>query len=60
MLCVIGVRRGLSEGVEDGGRQPALWAGHPENSHKAVSGVARLSGVEGSGIAGPGDTLRSP
>jgi hypothetical protein len=51
------VRRGVSKGVEDGRRPPVLRAGHLKNSCKAVSGVARSRGVEGSGMAGPGETL---
>jgi hypothetical protein len=46
------VRRGVSKGVEDCLKLPALRAGHPINGHKAVSGVARLQGVEGSGMSG--------
>jgi hypothetical protein len=43
-LCgsLMGVRRGLSKGVLDGRRPPAL------------------QGVEGSSMAGPGDTLGRP
>jgi hypothetical protein len=47
----ISVWRGVSKGVEDGRRAPALWAGH--------SGVALPQGMEGSGMAGPGETLGS-
>jgi hypothetical protein len=54
------VWRGVSKGVEDGRRPPALRAGHPRNGRKAASGVARPQGVEGSGMAGPGETLGSP
>jgi hypothetical protein len=36
---------------------PKGQAGQPRNSLKAVSGVARPQGVEGSGRAGPGETL---
>jgi hypothetical protein len=43
-------RRGVSKGVEDGRRPPALWAGYPKHAHKAVSGV---------GHGGPGETLGS-
>jgi hypothetical protein len=43
---IIGVQRGLSEGVEDGHMPPALRA-HPQ-------------GAERSGMAGPSDTLGSP
>jgi hypothetical protein len=39
--------RGVSKGVEDGCRPPALRAGHPWNDRKFVLGVARLVGVEG-------------
>jgi hypothetical protein len=53
------VRRGVSKGAT-GHRLPALRVGHPRNGLKAVSGVARPQGIEGSGIAGPGETLRSP
>jgi hypothetical protein len=44
-----GVRRGVSKGVEDGCRP-----------RTAVSGVARLLGVEGSGMAGLGNTSVRP
>jgi hypothetical protein len=54
-IVVIGVRRRVSKGVEDGRKPPALGKGR-----KAVSGVARLQGLEGLGIAGPSDTLGSP
>jgi hypothetical protein len=40
LIVSIGIRRGVSKGVEDGRRPPALLMGH-----KAVSGVARLQGV---------------
>jgi hypothetical protein len=50
------VRCGVSKGVEDGRRPPAVRAGH----RKAVLGVARPQGVEGLGVAGPGKTLGSP
>jgi hypothetical protein len=53
-------RHGVSKGVEDSRRPPALQAGHSRNSHKAVSGVARPQGIEGLGMVGPGDTLGSP
>jgi hypothetical protein len=56
----IGVQRGVSKGVEDGRRPPALWAGHRSNSCKAVSGAVRPQGVEGLSMAGPCETLRSP
>jgi hypothetical protein len=54
------VRCGVPKGVEDGCRLPVLQAGHPRNGCKAVSGVARLQGVEGLGMAGLGETLGSP
>jgi hypothetical protein len=54
------VRRGVSKGVEESRRPPTLGAGHPRNGRKAVSGMARLQGVEGLGRAGPGETLGSP
>jgi hypothetical protein len=50
-----GVRFGVSKGVEDDRRPPALQVGR-----KAVSGMDHLQGVEGSGMAGPGETLESP
>jgi hypothetical protein len=53
------VRRGVSKGVEDERRLPALWAGHPRNGCKAVLGVARPQGIEGLGVVGPGETLGS-
>jgi hypothetical protein len=43
------VRRRVSKGVEVGGKPPALRAGHPRNSCKAVSGVVRSQSVEGLG-----------
>jgi hypothetical protein len=47
-LCSpIGVLRGVSNGVEEGRRLTA------------VSGVVRMQGVEGSGMAGLGETLGS-
>jgi hypothetical protein len=55
----IGVRRGVSKGVEDGRRPPALRVGDLRNDRKAVSGVAPPQGIEGSGIAGPGEPLGS-
>jgi hypothetical protein len=51
---------GYPKGEEDGRRPPALWADHPKNVCKAVSGVARPQSIEWSGMAGPGETLRSP
>jgi hypothetical protein len=53
------VGRGVSNGIEDGRRLPALRVGHTQNGRKAVSGVHR-QGIEGSGMAGQGDTLGSP
>jgi hypothetical protein len=47
LFLSIGVRRGLSKGVEDGRSPPALWAGESPNGPKDVSGMARLQGVEG-------------
>jgi hypothetical protein len=51
----MGVRRGVSIGVEDDRRPPALrvalWV---------VLRVAHPQGIEGSGMAGPGETLGSP
>jgi hypothetical protein len=48
------VWRGVSKGVEDGHRLPALRTGHPRDGHKAVSKVSRAQaqGVERSGMAG--------
>jgi hypothetical protein len=54
------VWHGVSKGVKDGCMPPTLWAGHPRNGHKAVSGLARPQGVQGLGMAGPGETLGSP
>jgi hypothetical protein len=59
-IAIISVRHGVSKGVKDGIRPPALQVDHPMNSCMAVSGVARLQGVKGSGMAGPGETLGSP
>jgi hypothetical protein len=42
-----------------GGRRMAQ-AGHPTNGREAGLGVARLQGVEGSGMAGLGEILGSP
>jgi hypothetical protein len=53
----MGVWRGVSKGVEDGRRMPTLWAGHPCNGCKAISGVARPQSVEGLGMTGPRETL---
>jgi hypothetical protein len=44
----IGVQRWVSKRLENGRRPPAL------------SGVARLQSIEGSGIAGPGEILGNP
>jgi hypothetical protein len=54
------LRRGVFKGVNDDRRPPALQAGHPRTDRKAVSRVAPQQGVEGSGMAGPGETLESP
>jgi hypothetical protein len=54
------VRRGVSKGVEDGRRLPALQASYPRNDHKAVSRVACPQGIEQSRMAGLGETLKSP
>jgi hypothetical protein len=54
------LRRGLSKRVEDGRRPPALWAGYPRNGCKAGLVVACPQGIEGSGMAGPGETSGSP
>jgi hypothetical protein len=40
----IGVRHGVSKGVTDSLRPPALRAGHPWNSRQAISWVARPAG----------------
>jgi hypothetical protein len=40
------IRRGVSKGVQDGRRPPALRVGHPRNSFKAISGVACPQSVE--------------
>jgi hypothetical protein len=45
--------------VQKGRRRPQA-TGHSWNSHKAVSGVARPQGIDGSGMVGPGETLGSP
>jgi hypothetical protein len=55
----IGVWHGVFKGVEDGRRLPALSAGHPKNGCKVVSRAAHPQGIEGLGMAGPGETLRS-
>jgi hypothetical protein len=56
----IGVRGGVSKRVEDYRRPLAMRVGHPTNGRKAILAVARLQGVEGSGMAGPGETSGSP
>jgi hypothetical protein len=53
------VWHGVSKGVEDCRRPPALQAGYPRTGHKAVLGVARPQGIEGSGMVGLGGTLGS-
>jgi len=55
----IGVRHGVSK-TEDNRRLPTLWARHPRNSCKTISGVARPHSVEGLGMAGPRETLGTP
>jgi hypothetical protein len=52
-LFIRPVRCGVCNGLEDDRRPLALWAGHPRNDHKAILGVARPQGIEGSGKAGP-------
>jgi hypothetical protein len=47
----------MAWGVQKGRSRPQ---GRPRNGHKAISGVAHPQGVEGLGMAGPGETLRSP
>jgi hypothetical protein len=47
------VQCGVSKGVEDISKRPGLRAGHPKYSHKVVLEV------EGSGMAGLGENLRS-
>jgi hypothetical protein len=42
VVMVIGLWRGVSKGVKDGHRPPALQAGHPRDGCKAVLGVARV------------------
>jgi hypothetical protein len=44
VLTRMGVRCGVVEGVEDCCRVPALWAGHPWNGCKTVSGGGLLAG----------------
>jgi hypothetical protein len=48
----------MSLGVEDGRRPPTPEVRHPRKGHKAVSGVVRPEGLEGSGMAGPGKNFR--
>jgi hypothetical protein len=48
------VRHGVSQGVEDDRRPPALQAGHSRNSCKV-----HLQGVQGSGMVGSVETLGS-
>jgi hypothetical protein len=55
----IRVRRGVSKRVENGRRPPALRAGYPKNGSKAVTTMVRLQGIEGLGMAGPGEALGS-
>jgi hypothetical protein len=56
----IDVPLGVSKREEDGRRRPALRASHPKNGRKTVLGVARPPGMEGLGMAGPGETSGSP
>jgi hypothetical protein len=56
----LGVRRRVSKAVEDGRKSHILRGGHPRNGRKAVSGVVHPQGVEGSGMAGLGETFGSP
>jgi hypothetical protein len=56
----IAVWHGVSKGVEDSRRLPALRVGHPRNGPKAISVLARLQGVEPLGMADPGETLWIP
>jgi hypothetical protein len=48
------------QGAEDIRWPPTLQENHPRNCRKALLGVASQQGVEGSGMAGPGEILRSP
>jgi hypothetical protein len=50
MDSLIDVRRGMSKGVKDGCMPPA---------HPPAPGVALRQGIEGSGMAGLGETLGS-
>jgi hypothetical protein len=52
-----GIHRRTAWGVQKGKRRRQ---GHPRNGRKAVSVVARPQGIEGSGMAGPVETLGSP
>jgi hypothetical protein len=56
----VDVGRGVSKRVEDSPRPPALWVGHPCNCSKAVSGVAYLQDLKGSGMEGPSDGYPLP
>jgi hypothetical protein len=49
-LGIIDIQRGVSKGIRNGQRPPAL-------RHKVASEVARQQGIEGSGMAGPSKTL---
>jgi hypothetical protein len=54
-------REGVSKGEEDGRRPCALWLATPQTAIRPFGGsVARPQGVEGSGMAGPDETLGSP
>jgi hypothetical protein len=55
LMADSGMRR-VSDGVEDSRKLPTR---PPQKRPKAVLGVARPQGIEGSGMAGPGETLRS-
>jgi hypothetical protein len=48
-LKCIDIRHGLSKGVKEGHRMPALGVGH-----EAISGVAQPQGLEEYGMAGLG------
>jgi len=56
----IGVRRGVSKGVEDGCRPPVLQEDLPWNGPKAVSGKTPPQAVQWLGMSDPGETLGSP
>jgi hypothetical protein len=50
----------MARGIQGGRRwlqATALWADHHRNGCKAILGVARPQGIEGSGMAGQGKTL---